>query len=113
MKLPEIQEIAHVWIVCPECNLVQEAETVLYEDAPSFAYVHECVNCSYVIMESEWQSASGDEIAEAQKELHLKLLTAVAQEAFSLPIVITDHPEFARALAEAANAGAFRPKGNQ
>jgi hypothetical protein len=40
-------------IKCPECETQQRAEV---EDAwPWPIYVHECFNCKYIIMESEWQ----------------------------------------------------------
>lgn len=39
-------------IICPECETSQPA-TVLHT-FPYFSYVHTCVKCGYVIMESEW-----------------------------------------------------------
>lgn len=39
-------------IKCPECSLVQEAK-VEYT-FPWNTFVHDCIQCNYVIMESEW-----------------------------------------------------------
>ena len=40
-------------IKCPECNTVQGA---IYEDTPPFGtFIHTCVKCEYIIMESEWE----------------------------------------------------------
>lgn len=40
-------------IVCPECEAVQDA--IVEETVPFFTYIHSCVNCDYVITESDWQ----------------------------------------------------------
>ena len=39
-------------IICPECETEQVAE--VEETIPWFTYIHECTNCKYKIMESEW-----------------------------------------------------------
>lgn len=43
-----------VWhfIKCPECNFQQAATVELTVPFPT--YVHNCINCGYTIMESEW-----------------------------------------------------------
>ena len=41
-------------ILCPSCNNKQEAEVLHTE--PFFSYVHTCLECRYVITESEWDS---------------------------------------------------------
>lgn len=41
-------------IKCPECNKVQEA--TVEHTHPWYSYVHTCINCGYIIMESEWDS---------------------------------------------------------
>jgi len=46
-------EIYPVMIVCPECKTIQGA---IVEDVfPWGIYVHHCVECKYVITESEWE----------------------------------------------------------
>ena len=40
-------------IICPNCGSVQEATVEHY--VPFWSYVHECENCDYVILESEWR----------------------------------------------------------
>lgn len=46
-------------IKCPDCKCIQTA--TVEHTFPWNSYVHECVNCGYVIMESEWdeQKPSG------------------------------------------------------
>jgi uncharacterized Zn finger protein len=39
-------------IECPECGHRQAAEVL--HTWPWWSYVHTCVSCKYVIMESEW-----------------------------------------------------------
>lgn len=39
-------------IECPECKRIQTAQIEL--TYPWFSYVHECTQCKYIIMESEW-----------------------------------------------------------
>ena len=42
-------------IICPECGQIQYAKV---EDTIPFpTYIHECEDCKYIIMESEWQRA--------------------------------------------------------
>ena len=43
-------------IICPNCQDVQIA-TVL-ESIPFPIYIHECTNCEYIIMESEWEECN-------------------------------------------------------
>lgn len=40
-------------VICPECSITQPTEVV--HSWPWYSYVHTCVKCGYVIMESEWQ----------------------------------------------------------
>jgi len=41
-------------IRCPECGSI---ETATVETTPLWnVYVHECLACGYVIMESEWET---------------------------------------------------------
>jgi uncharacterized Zn finger protein len=40
-------------IICPECSTTQEA--IVLHTVPFYSYVHTCVKCGYVIMESEWK----------------------------------------------------------
>jgi hypothetical protein len=39
-------------IKCAECGKVQQA--IVEHSEPFYTYVHTCVSCGYVIMESEW-----------------------------------------------------------
>jgi len=39
-------------IKCPECGHIQTA--MVQETEPFYTYLHECYNCGYMIMESEW-----------------------------------------------------------
>lgn len=41
-----------IW--CPECEHKQEAEVL--HTFPWNTYIHECTNCDYLIMESEWNT---------------------------------------------------------
>jgi len=47
-----------VRIKCPECSIVQDAVEELFYGDPFWSYVHNCTNCKYVIMESEWNKVS-------------------------------------------------------
>lgn len=47
-------DITAEMIKCPACDIVQAA--IFEHTVPFGTYVHECVNCKYVIMESEWTS---------------------------------------------------------
>lgn len=40
------------WIVCPDCSLNQEADVL--PTIPFETRIHECEQCGYIIMESEW-----------------------------------------------------------
>lgn len=40
-------------IRCTECDSIEQAEVLHIQ--PFWGYVHTCVNCGYVIMESEWE----------------------------------------------------------
>lgn len=50
---PENIKFHYESIVCPECDKEQLA--TVEHSMPFFTYIHECVNCGYTIMESEWQ----------------------------------------------------------
>jgi C4-type Zn-finger protein len=39
-------------IRCPECGQEQKAKVL--HTIPFTTYIHECIKCNYVIMESEW-----------------------------------------------------------
>ena len=41
-----------VIIKCPSCRTTQSA--IIEHTIPFFTYIHHCVSCKYVIMESEW-----------------------------------------------------------
>jgi len=41
-------------IKCPECDKVQPG--TIEHTFPWWSYVHHCVKCEYIIMESEWQN---------------------------------------------------------
>jgi len=41
-----------VSIKCPECNEFQNAKVIHSE--PFYTYIHTCIKCEYIIMESEW-----------------------------------------------------------
>lgn len=45
-------------IICPECNTEQPAK--VEQTFPWWTYVHYCENCSYLIMESEWNRPKRD-----------------------------------------------------
>jgi len=42
-----------VKIICPECLSVQKA--IEEQAIPFWIYIHQCTNCGYIIMESEWE----------------------------------------------------------
>lgn len=42
-----------VMIKCPECDTVQAA--FVEKTIPFGTFIHDCVNCKYTIMESEWE----------------------------------------------------------
>ena len=46
-------------IRCPACHKVQDAAVL--HTYPFYTYVHHCINCKYVIMESEWEEVKDDE----------------------------------------------------
>lgn len=51
-------------IECPACKLKQFATVEFEEWMPFPAYVHECVGCKYIIMESEWTQVNASEVKE-------------------------------------------------
>lgn len=53
-------DFREVKIRCPKCDAVQSAEERFYHGEPWPSYLHECVNCAYIITESEW-SYAGEE----------------------------------------------------
>lgn len=109
---PVISETEYT-IICPRCGVVQVATAVLYEGSTWYAYVHECIGCKYVIMESEWQEATDEQVELFRLRHVVRLLTDVAQEAWQLPIDVNAHRPFAEAMARALNQGAFRPGGDR
>jgi ribosomal protein L37AE/L43A len=48
-------------IKCPNCNSVEDA--IVEHTIPFATFVHTCSQCDYIIMESEWQKATDEEIA--------------------------------------------------
>jgi uncharacterized protein (DUF2225 family) len=40
-------------IECPECNTIQDAK--VEHTLPWFTRIHQCINCKYLIMDSEWK----------------------------------------------------------
>ena len=42
----------HELIQCPECGQLQGA--TVEHTVPWWTYVHECIGCKFIIMESEW-----------------------------------------------------------
>src|SRR5689334_17756944 len=42
-------------IKCPTCGTEQQAKIELYPGEPWPRYLHVCTNCTYIIMESEWE----------------------------------------------------------
>jgi hypothetical protein len=46
-------------IECPECKKKQIAEVL--HTFPWWSYIHNCVNCNYTIMESEWTCIDTEE----------------------------------------------------
>jgi len=53
---PENIKFHYENIVCPECDTEQLA--TVEHSIPFFTYIHQCVNCGYTIMESEWQKVN-------------------------------------------------------
>jgi RNA polymerase subunit RPABC4/transcription elongation factor Spt4 len=47
-------------IICPECKNLQIATVEIKKPFPIF--IHECEKCKYLIMESEWQIATENEL---------------------------------------------------
>jgi len=45
-------------IVCPACQTAQQAAVTWKNGDPFPTFIHRCVACGYVIMESEWQPAA-------------------------------------------------------
>lgn len=43
-------------IVCPSCKSIQMA--IVEHTIPFYTYIHECEECSYIIMESEWEKVT-------------------------------------------------------
>ena len=41
-----------VIIKCPSCKTIQAA--IIEHTSPCATYIHHCVNCRYIVMESEW-----------------------------------------------------------
>jgi len=56
-------------IICPVCSIIQAA--TVEHTYPFLSYVHECINCGYVITETEWERLKGcmEVIIVNQKEL--------------------------------------------
>ncbi len=53
--MPQIK-IGDTWteaIKCPECGYIQEARVIQHWPWP--VYIHDCFQCGYTIMESEWE----------------------------------------------------------
>jgi len=42
-------------IRCPECGVVQGADVTHTEGDPFASWIHECIACGFIIMESEWE----------------------------------------------------------
>ena len=51
-EIPPSRRKHHEMIKCPECKKLQIA--IVQHTVPFFTYIHECCECKYTIMESEW-----------------------------------------------------------
>jgi len=99
-----------VIIVCPECSEIQKAEVHQYAGAPFWARAHTCINCNYIVMESEWQEATPEQVEIYALRQQVRILTAVAEAAWELPIDFKVGESFARAMMTAVHVGAFVPE---
>jgi hypothetical protein len=50
-------------IVCPNCDSIEDAiveahQGIAETHLPFEVYVHHCINCGYIILESEWEPFS-------------------------------------------------------
>ena len=43
------------FIRCPQCGFHQSAPVKVAYSDPFLTYIHECIECEYLIMESEWE----------------------------------------------------------
>jgi hypothetical protein len=46
-------------IKCPGCGKIQWGK--VEHTAPWYTYIHRCVSCEYIIMESEWDKVTKEE----------------------------------------------------
>lgn len=52
-------------IVCPSCGSIESA--IVERTSPWWSYIHNCKNCGYTIMESEWEKAAEPSLKSGQK----------------------------------------------
>ena len=57
-------------IECPECKTVQWASIKENPDFPFASYIHDCQDCGYTIMESEWNEVGSEKIQALIQELN-------------------------------------------
>jgi predicted RNA-binding Zn-ribbon protein involved in translation (DUF1610 family) len=53
------QPLAEVTINCPNCNTIQQA--MIRRGVLGNIYLHDCEDCGYTIMESEWNQIDNTE----------------------------------------------------
>lgn len=49
-------------IKCPQCQLKQFGMVTMEEGDPFATYIHHCIGCGYIIMESEWEHVNASEV---------------------------------------------------
>ena len=53
-------------IRCPKCKTIQGAVITFEDWMPFPCYVHNCTDCGYIIMESEWDSIGNKPTEQSQ-----------------------------------------------
>ena len=54
-------------IECPTCEQVQTAK--VFHTSPYWTYIHECLSCKYLIMESEWNKVEDNKMKTKREKI--------------------------------------------
>ena len=71
-------------IICPRCKVSQGA--IVEHTWPFWSYVHECINCGYVIIESEWEVSCLTETQRYMESTRRKKLERQYRESLVAPM---------------------------
>ena len=86
----QVRVDSHLEIIkCTECGFIQAAK--VEHTVPFGTYIHECENCKYTIMESEWLKYNPNTIAEEKVSEGEAVITAEVEDVIAKFVKVARH----------------------